>query len=340
LFKLSCLEELGKVPDMIGGLISIGENDIGIEPATAAFENEVEDFIDDVRGLFTTRTDGKPLPLAYLQGPPSIYEVEGGSTLGPLDRRNRYRAKVASLATKKERLTVLLNDGPLTYELQRGDKVHYSAEAVYKIGRDAAAALLALNSDEGETSVGVVDVTTTSQPSTTAAFIPEDGSGLASANSLTTVEFALQYLAQYGNPSAFLNADDAERKDALRQASRWIANKKRFGGQIKVLEQALPFPRINLYDDEDEYVDQDSVPLKVQGATAELANAIIAKTWSPFPVDSPQSNATAEAFSVGPISFSSSFAGSKINDSEAVLSVANNLLRPYYARSRGRLGRG
>lgn len=339
LFKLSVLQQLGKVPDVIGVFTSLGENDIALETTITAFENEVEDFIDDVRDLFTTRTDGKPLPVAYLQGPPSVYEVEGGSTLGPLDRRNRYRAKVASLATKKERLKVLLNDGPSTYELQRGDKVHYAGQAVYKIGRDAAAALLQLNSEEGETT-GVVTTTTENQPSSTAAFIPEDGSGLASANSLTTVEFATQYLSQFKNPTAWIQAEDAMRKDALRQVSRWISLKKRFGGQIKVLEQSLAFPRINLYTDEDEYVDSDTVPLNVQGAAAELANAIIEKIWEPFPVDAPASNAVSESFSIGPISFSNSYAGSKVNDSESVLSVANNLLRPYYARSRGRLGRG
>lgn len=94
---------------------------------------------------------------------------------------------------------------------------------------------------------------------------PEDGTGLANADSLTSVEFADIYHAERGN--VLWATFDVLRKEAnLRRATDYI--KYIFGpsfiGVKAVAGQSLPFPRII------DYVNV-GVPISIQEATAELA---------------------------------------------------------------------
>lgn len=150
--RVSCLQTTNRSMDMVGMLVSLGENDAASgEAGTVAFENRADDFVDTIRDVFTTRVDGE-LGVVWMQGPPPAGEVTGGSTLGLAIHRNRYRTKVASLATAKTNLKVIANSGPDDWELNR-DNVHYGGETLWKIG-DKAAELLIEIINAGESAVG------------------------------------------------------------------------------------------------------------------------------------------------------------------------------------------
>lgn len=266
LFRAACLRDLGRSVDMMGGLVMLGDNEHW-EGAPEAFATKGPQFVDDLRAIFSTRVTGT-LPIVWMQPPPPGDTVSGGSILGDFDRRRQVRATVAALATSKTKLTVLTNDGPEDYELQRSDYSHYGGEATYRIGHDAATALLALESDEGGTSTA-----TTSTVSESAAFTVEDGSGLTDANSYASVAFADSYHEGYGNPSTWTSLSTYQKQDYLRQATR--AADERYGmrwyGVRSTDDQALDWPRAYVVDRSGNEVSEDVVPVAVKNWTARAA---------------------------------------------------------------------
>lgn len=176
--------------------------------------------------------------------------------------------------------------------------------------------------------------------STDAPFIVESGVGLTDANSLASLVFADSYVAMFGNDSTWIASPDEEKKDALRQASRWLSLRRRFQGEVVNPDQGLAFPRSGMFDENGYSVSHQIVPLKVQQATVELAVAIRKGTFKPFPVESAPSTLTGESLSVGPISISSSSSGVRSTNTEAQVTVAMELLKPFILASSGRLGRG
>lgn len=265
LFRAACLRDLGRSVDMMGGLVMLGDNEHW-SGAPEAFATKGPQFVDDLRAIFSTRVTGT-LPIVWMQPPPPGDTVAGGSILGDFDRRRQVRATVAAL-TSKPKLTVLLNTGPTDYELLRSDYSHYGGEAVYRIGHDAATALLALESDEGGTTA-----TTTSTVSESAAFTVEDGSGLSSANSYASVATADSYHEAFGNPSTWTALSTAQKQDYLRQATR--AADERYGmrwmGIRANATQALDWPRSFVVDRNDNEVADTSVPASLKSWTCRAA---------------------------------------------------------------------
>lgn len=106
-------------------------------------------------------------------------------------------------------------------------------------------------------------------------FVPEDGTGLANANSLTTVEFADTYHAERGN-DAWGPLTVPVKQQLLIKATDYVAGKYAmvFAGTKAFAGQALPFPRIIGYDNVGN-------PVGVQQAVAELA--LVANTASLSP---------------------------------------------------------
>lgn len=265
-FRIACLTQFGRSVDMLGGLVSLGENDLFSQTTVEEFEEKAPVFIDDLRGIFQTRAPGGPeLPIVWLQGPPPAALVDGGSTLGSESIRTYYRNAVANLPSVRSRIRVLLNNGPGTYELNREDSVHYGGEAVYQIGYDAAAALLAFQSDEGGTS--------TETASGSAAFTVEDGSGSTTANSYCTVQFADTYHAAMGNPTAWSSLSEASKKDALRVATRAADERygMRWAGERYTSAQALDWPRAWAVDAAGNDIGTDTIPTRLQQWTARAA---------------------------------------------------------------------
>ena len=106
-----------------------------------------------------------------------------------------------------------------------------------------------------------------------ATFVVEDGTGLTTANSYTTVAFADQYHEDYGNPASWSALLLADKEAALRVATRYLDDVYglRWVGIRATQEQALDWPRVAALDADQYAVDPDSVPIEVQQATAIMA---------------------------------------------------------------------
>lgn len=102
------------------------------------------------------------------------------------------------------------------------------------------------------------------------AFLVEDGTGVAGANSLTTVLFFREYFADRGTDVTALL--DPVVEQTLIKATDYLV--KRFGtrfiGSRATETQVLPFPRANMYIDGAMFPD-NVVPIAIQQATAEYA---------------------------------------------------------------------
>ena len=105
------------------------------------------------------------------------------------------------------------------------------------------------------------------------ALVVEDGTGLSNADSYLSVADADTYHTAHGNPAAWSSASDADKEEALRLATQYIdvVYGRRFSGTKLAATQALRWPRNGVYDDEGQLLDNDSIPVRVEQATAELA---------------------------------------------------------------------
>lgn len=109
------------------------------------------------------------------------------------------------------------------------------------------------------------------------ALTPEDGTGLATADSLISLADADTYFTAHGSPTAWTGLADAAKESALRYASRWLSNRYLWLGWIVQNDadapQALAWPRAGIYDREGRIVPDDAVPTVVEEAVCEAALA-------------------------------------------------------------------
>lgn len=266
--RSAVLRDVQRAADVCGILLCIGDNDTISDASAAAFPTELPRFIDDVRAVFGTRASGPPIPVVLLQPPPHADTAEGGSILGPAGRRATIRAAVAAMATARPNVRVILNSGASRFELQRGENIHYGAEAVFNIGYDAASRFVDMIDGVGGTAEE-----TTSTLSEAAPFIVEVGTGLLDANSYATTEFADSYHAQYGNPAAWSGATQAAKEDALRTATR--ACDERYGarwlGRRATSFQALDWPRADVVDAAGDELGDSEIPPRLKQWVARAA---------------------------------------------------------------------
>lgn len=103
------------------------------------------------------------------------------------------------------------------------------------------------------------------------AFVVESGAGLSTATSYLSVADADTYHAGHGAPAAWTAATTATKEGALMQATRYLDAHFTWRGSIAVEAQALGWPRSFAVDDEGRDVDDESVPIRVEEATALLA---------------------------------------------------------------------
>lgn len=101
-------------------------------------------------------------------------------------------------------------------------------------------------------------------------FLAETGDGLANANAYSDVDFSDDYHSLRGN-ALWGTYSESEKQAALVRATDYID--KRFGtvfrGRKLQRRQALEWPRLNAYDDDDFWL--TGVPRNLQKATAEYA---------------------------------------------------------------------
>lgn len=130
------------------------------------------------------------------------------------------------------------------------------------------------------------------------AFIAEDGTGLANANSYATLQFADDYHADRGNGSWGLETP-ANRQAALVRATDYAD--KRFGARFRGFresqQQALEWPRFSAFDNDDFLL--RNIPSQLLKAVAEYA--LRALTTNPLVPDNTQVGLTLNRSKVGPI---------------------------------------
>lgn len=156
------------------------------------------------------------------------------------------------------------------------------------------------------------------------AFTPEDGTGLADANSYATVEFADAYFADRGN-ATWAALTEAQKQANLILATDYIDKVfgLRFAGAIEVETQALAFPR-TLWD---------GVPTNVKKAASEYALRASASPLAPDIEVDPSGYQVSRKFEkVGPIEERTDFAVLGPGSSRNLLTpypAADMLLRPF-----------
>lgn len=160
--KAAVYRDTGRTIDCRSVTIMIGRNDGMSEEGRAIFAARHVTFVDDVRRIFTTRSDGPELSVVWVQpSPHADTGIIGGTTGGSAEALTAVRDLIAELPTKRPRVRVLLDPDPdrpsrVRYEMQRVSAVppvqlsvlHYGAEAVFAIGYDAAEAVRELNSED------------------------------------------------------------------------------------------------------------------------------------------------------------------------------------------------
>lgn len=176
------------------------------------------------------------------------------------------------------------------------DSAHYSGIGVTQLEADAFAAWL-------QASAGIVQ--------DASPLIAEDGTGLSTATTYATADFAGVYLQNQGGWASWNNATETQRATALMRATQWIDSTygMRFVGYRAESDQPLEFPRSLAFDRYGYEI--SGVPLALKRATAEVARRYLEDATQFDPDIGAGSNVTQDTVSVGPISISKTYAGGK-----------------------------
>ncbi len=132
------------------------------------------------------------------------------------------------------------------------------------------------------------------------ALITEDGTGLATAESYISEADADTYHSNFGHTD--WTGTSAEKEEALRNATQFLDTKflGRWRGQRLTQAQALAWPRSNVVDADEWFVESDEVPTAIARATAELALHALTEDLLP-PITAPVGSLKFSAIKVGPI---------------------------------------
>jgi hypothetical protein len=144
-----------------------------------------------------------------------------------------------------------------------------------------------------------------------ATFIVEDGTIVAGANSYSTVGTADLYHANRGNPATWADATDADKQEALRQATSWMD--MRYGtswcGTRVDSAQSLMWPRTGVIDRDTNLIANTTMPTALQKACAEAALESLLGTVLMPTVAAGSGDVRQASTTVGPISTSRTFQG-------------------------------
>jgi hypothetical protein len=156
------------------------------------------------------------------------------------------------------------------------------------------------------------------------ALIVETGNGLADAESYISIADADTYFLNRGITA--WSGSDHHKEEALRRATDYMEGRYygQWKGQRKYPEQALAWPRVEVFDTDGYEISDSSVPVQVKRACAEYAMRALTATLLP---DETAPGITSESVSIpGPISKSVSYSGTKTTMS--VYYAVDRILRP------------
>jgi len=108
-----------------------------------------------------------------------------------------------------------------------------------------------------------------------ATFLVEDGAGYSDTNSYLEIEDADEIISNYGNSASWAAATVSNKQTALRQATRYLDLYYTWDGYRVYEDQALQWPRYEMYDEDGWLIAEDIIPEKVKQACAYLAVKVI-----------------------------------------------------------------
>lgn len=141
----------------------------------------------------------------------------------------------------------------------------------------------------------------------------EDGTGKANADSYLAAADCTTYWTAHGAPTAWSSASSDAKDAALRLGTQYIDLKYggRFVGYRGSDTQALAWPRNAAYDTDGYAIDEDAIPTLLKQATAEAALRQLTESAGLIPDSTTSRSIVKEDRSVGPLSESITYAGSK-----------------------------
>lgn len=159
-------------------------------------------------------------------------------------------------------------------------------------------------------------------------FVVEDGTGLTGANAYASVADVDTYHDDYGAPAAWSSSTTLEKEDAIRLATRYLdaTYSSRWRGTRDSRDQPLDWPRTDVVDDDGWDRNDNEILVELTAATAIVA-LLVRNGESLLPnVTGADQSVISESASVGPISESKSYSGSKVNFTR--YSLVDATLRP------------
>lgn len=301
--KLAMVRDLGMLPDVVGAVYLLGDNDAYTLTAAQGYAAKLELFNTQVRERFQSRTTGVDLPIVSHLLVQHI-EQGGPSNHGTSAAREAIRATQRARAVSDTQFAVTSDEG---LDLLRDDQIHYSGWSQDTLGIRLADALVLLIDGEGETATATGDT-----PSGSATFVVEDGSGLTTSNSYCSTTAADTYHAAQGNPTDWVDADLLTKQDALRRATEALDLNfgARWNGFRSTSEQALDWPRAWCIDSAGNDISSDTIPTRLAVATARAA-LLIVQGYDLLPATQTTADVASESNSVGEVSRSVTYRGGK-----------------------------
>lgn len=301
--KLAMIRDLGMLPDVVGAVYLLCDNDTFTLTAAQAVASKLELFNTQVRERFQSRTTGTDLPIVSHLLMQHI-EQGGPSNHGTSAAREAIRATLRARAVSDSMFAVTSDDG---LDLLRSDQIHYSGWSQDTLGIRLAQKLVELIDGEGETATATGDT-----PSGSATFVVEDGSGLTTSNSYCSTTAADTYHAAQGNPTDWADADLLTKQDALRRATEALDLNfgARWNGFRATSEQALDWPRAWCIDSAGNDISSDTIPTRLAVATARAA-LLIVQGYDLLPATQTTADVASESNSVGEVSRSVTYRGGK-----------------------------
>lgn len=170
------------------------------------------------------------------------------------------------------------------------------------------------------------------------AFIVEDETGLIDANAYITLVEARAYWDDRG--FVHTGFTDAQTQIAIIKATDYIENRfrTRFKGSREFEDQALSFPRIDLFDEDGRLV--TGLPDRLKSATTEYTQRALSAELAPDPVvDDTGLQVSRKKEKVGPIEEETAYVVGGATSIFQPYPNADRLLQEYLAASGGRTAR-
>lgn len=165
----------------------------------------------------------------------------------------------------------------------------------------------------------------------------EDGTGLADADALISLEYADAYHEARGNAAWVDEGDDDLKEAAIRRASFFLTSSYAWKGyRLKQRGQSLAWPRYDVVDGEGLFVPPDAVPREIKEATAEIALRELVTPGSMTP--DVTLSAAVKSETVGPISVEYANVSTSASASRPILTLVDDLVAGFINSARGASG--